>query len=89
MYSVDIYNCVRRACLKDDMSAQEAARSFNKDRKTIAKMLRHALPPGYRRSAALRRPTLDDYVVVIDEIPRADTSHPQKQKRGTMHSSTR
>jgi len=57
MYSVDIYSRVRRACLKDGMSAREAARYFNKDRKTIAKMLRHALPPGYRRSQAPRRPT--------------------------------
>lgn len=64
MYSVDIYNRVRRACLKDGMSAREAARIFNKDRKTIAKMLRHELPPGYRRSEAPRRPTLDNYVGV-------------------------
>ena len=35
MYSVDIYSRVRRACLKDGMSAREAARYFNKDRKTI------------------------------------------------------
>ena len=46
MYSVDIYSRVRCACLKDGMSAREAARYFNKDRKTIAKMLRHELPPG-------------------------------------------
>ena len=43
MYSVDIYSRVRRACLKDGMSSREAARYFNKDRKTIAKMLRHGL----------------------------------------------
>ena len=49
MYSVDIYSCVRRACLKDGMSARAAALYFNKDRKTIAKMLRHELPPEYRR----------------------------------------
>ena len=59
MYSVDIYSRVRRACLKDGMSAREAARIFGKDRKTISKMLRHELPPGYRRSQAPRRPTLD------------------------------
>jgi hypothetical protein len=29
------------------MSARAAALYFNKDRKTIAKMLRHELPPGY------------------------------------------
>ena len=74
MYSVDVYSRVRRACLKDGMSAREAARYFNKDRKTIAKMLCHALPPGYRRSEAPRRPTLDGYVGIIDEILRTDTA---------------
>ena len=68
MYSVDIYSWVRRACLKDGMSSREVARFFNKDRKTIPKILRHALPPGYRRSEAPRRPTLDGYVGIIDEI---------------------
>ena len=38
MYSVDIYSRVRRSCLKDGMSSLEAARYFNKDRKTIAKI---------------------------------------------------
>lgn len=50
------------------MSAREPARVFGKDRKTIAKMLRHELPPGYRRSQAPRRPTLDAYVEMIDGI---------------------
>ena len=45
MYCVAIYIRVRRACLKDGMSGREASRYFNKDRKTIAKMLRHELPP--------------------------------------------
>ena len=84
MCSVDIYSRVRRACLKDGMSAREAARYFNKDRKTIAKMLRHALSPiawqgmftclrrGCRRSEAPHRPTLDAYVGVIDEIRHTD-----------------
>ena len=72
MYSVDIYNRVRRACLKDGMSARAAALYFNKDRKTIAKMLRHELPPGYRRSEEPRRTTLDTYVGIIDETLRTD-----------------
>jgi len=77
---VDIYSRVRRACLKDGMSAREAARIFNKDRKTIAKMLRHELPPGYRRSEAPRRPTLDGYVGIIDEILRTDKALIKKQR---------
>ena len=72
MYSVEIYNRVRRACLKDGMSGREAARVFGVDRKTISKMLRHELPPGYRRATAPRRPTLDGYVGVIDEILNTD-----------------
>ncbi|XXK30477.1 hypothetical protein ACMAY7_13485 [Rhodobacteraceae bacterium nBUS_24] len=80
MYSVDIYSRVRRACLKDGMSAREAARYFNKDRKTIAKMLRHELPPGYRRSEPPHRPTLDAYVGVIDEILRSDKALLKKQR---------
>jgi transposase len=80
MYSVDIYNRVRRACLKDGMSARAAALYFNKDRKTIAKMLRHELPPGYRRSEPPHRPTLDAYVVIIDEILRTDKALIKKQR---------
>eukprot|EP00919_Chromeraceae_sp_WS-2016_P048397 GHVR01114641.1.p1 GENE.GHVR01114641.1~~GHVR01114641.1.p1 ORF type:complete len:333 (+),score=57.24 GHVR01114641.1:800-1798(+) len=80
MYSVDIYSRVRRACLKDGMSAREAARYFNKDRKTIAKMLRHELPPGYQRSEPPRRPTLDGFVGVIDEILRTDRALIKKQR---------
>ena len=48
MYFVDIYSRICRACLKDGMSAQEAAYYFNKDRKTIAKMISYELPPRYR-----------------------------------------
>ena len=80
MYSVDIYSRVRRACLKDGMSAREAARVFNKDRKTIAKMLCHELPPGYQRSEPPRRPTLDGFVGVIDEILRTDKALIKNQR---------
>ena len=62
------------------MSAREAARYFNKDRKTIAKMLRHELPPGYQRSKQPRRPTLDGFVGVIDEILRTDRALIKKQR---------
>jgi len=54
---------------------------FNKDRKTIAKMLRNELPPGYRRSDPPHRPTLDAYVGIIDEILRTDKCIGQKAQR--------
>ncbi len=43
-------------------------------------MLRHELPPGYRRSEAPRRPTLDGYVGVVDEILRTDKALIKKQR---------
>jgi len=80
MYSVDIYSRVRRACLKNGMSARAAALHFNKDRKTIAKMLEHEVPPGYRRSEEPRRRALDGYVAIIDEILRTDKALIKKQR---------
>ncbi len=56
-----------RACLKHGMSTRKAARYFNKDRRSIAKMLRHALSPlgiaarqarGDQRLTGLQVPTL-------------------------------
>ena len=43
-----------------------------KNRKTIAKMLKHALPPGYRRTGLPNRPSPGPYIGVIDEILSTD-----------------
>lgn len=80
MYSVDIYSRVRRTCLKDGMFGREAARYFNTNRKTKAKMLRHELPPGYQRSEPPRRPKLDGFVGVIDQILHTDKALIKKQQ---------
>ena len=59
MYAVDLYGRVRRACHVDGMSNSEAARVFGIDRKTVAKILEHSVPPGYRRTKPPARPKLD------------------------------
>lgn len=68
MYSVIFTIGIRRACLKDGMSVRAAALYLNKDRKTIVKMLRHELPPGYCCSEEPPHPRLNGYVESIDEI---------------------
>ncbi len=55
MYAVDLYRRVRRACHVEGMGKSEAARMFGIDRKTVAKILKHSVPPGYRRMSALRQ----------------------------------
>ena len=62
------------------LSQREAARRFGIDPKTVAKMLRHAVPPGYRRSKPPARPKLDGFTAIIDQILMADRSAPSKQR---------
>jgi hypothetical protein len=57
---------VRRAVHIDQMSQREASRTFGMLRETVRKMLRFALPPGYRRKAAIRRLKLEAFTGVID-----------------------
>ena len=46
MYGVELYGRVRLAVLRDGLSRREAARRFGLDRGTVAKMLKHSVPPG-------------------------------------------
>lgn len=80
MYSVDLYGRVRRACHVDGLSQSAAARLFGIDRKTVAKMLVHSIPPGYRRSEPPARPKLDPFIGIIDQILEGDHSLPKKQR---------
>ena len=80
MYSVDLYARVRRAVFVEGISEREAARRFGLARKTVRKMLRYATPPGYRRTKPVRRPKLDPYTGIIDQILLADEALPKKQR---------
>ena len=80
MKPVELYARVRHACHVEGLSQREAARRFGIDPKTVAKMLRHSVPPGYRRSKPPVRPKLDAFTAVIDAILEADRSAPPKQR---------
>ena len=41
---------------------------FGIDRKTVAKMLAVSVPPGYRRSGPRRRPKVDPFTGIIDQL---------------------
>jgi transposase len=53
-------------------SAVANARVFGIDRKTVAKILKHSVPPGYRRSKPPPRPKLDAFIPIIDRILEDD-----------------
>lgn len=61
---MDLYRKVRLAC-KDGMSERAAARHFGISRDSVRKMLSFSVPPGYRRTTAIRRPKLDGFTEII------------------------
>lgn len=79
MYSVEIYQRVRRACHVEGMSQREAARQFGLHRTTIKKILGFSIPPGYRRTQSIKSPKLDGFTGHIDAILADDRQRPRKQ----------
>ncbi|MGH8336623.1 MAG: IS21 family transposase, partial [Gammaproteobacteria bacterium] len=80
MYTVELYARVRRAVLVDGLSEREAARQFGLARETVRKMVRYSAPPGYRRQQPARRPKLDQWTGIIDQILEDDKARPRKQR---------
>ena len=80
MYRVELYSKVRIAVLRDGLSGREAARRFGIDRGTVAKIVGHSVPPGYRQGKPRVRPKLDAHAGFIDEILKSDLTEPKKQR---------
>jgi transposase len=76
---VDLYRKVRLACA-EGMSQREAARHFGISRDSVRKMLAFSVPPGYRRSAPVRRPKLDGFTGIIEQWLSEDRDRPRKQR---------
>ena len=77
---MELYARVRRAVVVDKMSEREAARQFGLARETVRKMLRYSIPPGYRREQPARRPKLDAWAGIIDQILEQDKAQGKKQR---------
>ncbi len=80
MKVVELYARVRYAVQIEGISRREAARRFGIDPRTVAKMLRFSVPPGYRRNRPPARPKLDPFVGIIDCILEEDKGRPKKQR---------
>jgi transposase len=71
---------IRRLVLVDGRSKRSVCREFAIHWDTLAKILGHAEPPGYRRTLPRARPKLDPFLPVIRQILEADTKAPRKQR---------
>ena len=77
---MELYSRVRRACHVGGMSERAAAGHFGIDRKTVSKILKHSVPPGYRREHPPVRPKLDPFIPIINQILEEDKSRIKKQR---------
>ena len=80
MYKVDVYLRVRRAVMVEGMSIREASRVFGLHRHTVRKMLAYSVPPGCQRQTPPRRPKLEPFSGIIDQILENDQQVPRKQR---------
>jgi hypothetical protein len=80
MKLVELYARVWYAVQIEGISRREAARRFGIDPRTVAKMPRFLVPPGYQRSRPPVRPKLDPFFGIIDRIFEENKRRPKKQR---------
>jgi transposase len=80
MYKVELYARVRRARYVEGKSERRIAGEFGIARETVRKMLQYSAPPGYRRQQPAKKPKLDPWIGVIDQILEEDRNRPRKQR---------
>lgn len=83
MFGVELYRLVRTAVMQEGLSHRAAAVRFGIDRGTVAKMIAHPTPPGYRRKIPVRRPKLADHEAFIEQILDDDDAHGLRKQRHT------
>lgn len=77
---MDLYLKVRHAHYEEGLSGRQIARDFGISRDSVSKMLAYSEPPGYRRTAPIKRPKLDPYTGQIDGWLSEDKARPRKQR---------
>src|SRR6478609_11075634 len=80
MKGVELYLKVRHAVRIEGLSERAAARRFGLDPRTVNKMMKFSVPPGYVRKKPPAKPKLDPFIAVIDRILEGDKSRPKKQQ---------
>jgi DNA-binding transcriptional regulator LsrR (DeoR family) len=83
MKTVELYARVRHAVLIEGISERAAADRFGINARTVSKMLKFSVPPGYVRRKPPFRPKLDEFTGVIDEILATDRDRPKKQQHAS------
>jgi len=62
------------------MSERATARHFGISRESVKKIMSFSVPPGYRRTAKIKRPKLDGFTSIIDQWQKDDLKLNRKQR---------
>ena len=81
---MEAWHEIRRRVLVEGVSKRRILRETGLHWKTLGKILRHGVPPGYRRTTPIRRPRIGPYLFPIAQILERDKALPRKQ-RHTAH----
>lgn len=80
MYTVQIYAIARQAYYNEGKTQRQIARDLGINRRTVQKMLKHSVPPGYERSHLPLSPKLSEHKAWIDEVLESDKRVHRKQR---------
>ncbi len=76
---MEMYRKVRLA-RRGGMSERATARHFGISRESVKKIMSFSVPPGYRRTAKIKRPKLDGFTSIIDQWQKDDLKLNRKQR---------
>ena len=77
---MELYRKVRQAYFRQGMSKRGISRHFGISRDSVDKMIVYSVPPGYRRTAPVKRPKLDGFTEIIDRWLLDDAGQNRKQR---------
>lgn len=80
VYKVEIYSVVRKAYFIQGKSQRRIAEELNINRRTVQKILKQSVPPGYQRQKDPYKPKLSPHQEWIDNILEADKKVHRKQR---------
>ena len=67
-----MYEEIRRAVLVKGISKREVAKIYGINRRTVDKMCKYSIPPGYKNKKGKKYPKIGDYKEKIDKILKED-----------------
>jgi transposase len=75
-----MYEEIRRAVLVKGISKREVAKIYGINRRTVDKMCKYSIPPGYQNKKGKKYPKIGDYKEKIDKILKEDLEIGKKQR---------